>query len=110
MEPYFIYTQWNQNYITINDWSKVNYSPLAFGNSFIEPGRCFIKLGCKKRTSFEMKENHWLEYIGKIEEWLICESKPNLESSEIKYYHAFIYVNSKTLLRMSKNGNGFADI
>jgi hypothetical protein len=112
MEPYWIATQWNQNYIIINDWSQVDKSPIEFGDYILNTGDKIIKIGTNKRSAHEMKVGFYLEYKGCIDGWLIfdCNYPVPDEPGDVHFYFSFIRVDRYTLLKQTNSGQGFADI
>jgi len=76
---------------------------VRLGKQLLIPGARIVKIGSKARTSFEMKDGFYLEYVGLIERTLLFISKPTGANGD-PWYYAFHYVDPETLIIGSEHG------
>lgn len=85
---------------------EIDQSPTKLGGLYINPGDCVSKLGEKCRSSFEMKDGYYLEYVGKIDDTLLFRTY-GYEGRNA--FYAFYYTDENTLLIQSSK-NAFWDV
>lgn len=85
---------------------KINKSSIKLGGTYMKPGDCVCRIGEKDRSSFEMKDGYYLEYVGQVDETLLFRTY-GTEGRDI--YYAFYYTDENTLLIQSSK-TGFWDV
>lgn len=92
------------------DYIKVIKNSVKLGNILLRPGMLVNRIG-EKSSTFEMKENYFLEYIGKsIEDQgtnLLFYPYPAKERiKKIDTYYCFTYIDRNNLL-VDDEGKGW---
>ncbi len=115
---YDIIVKHGANYLIANpDNYKPNKETLYFGETKITPGTKISKIGIKRRTSFSIKEDSFLQYEGTlkirdVKHVIFSSSWPDDENSVIfRYAFAIANTNKPTFMYLTtKSMMGGADI
>ncbi|WP_410512071.1 hypothetical protein PaeBR_18805 [Paenibacillus sp. BR2-3] len=92
METFF---QYKAMWAELEPSDVIDEVSVRLGAEMVKPGDRISRIGKKKRSLFEMKEGHYLRYVGRIGRTLLFKT-PELDPTNL--YYAFEYVTSDTLL------------
>lgn len=99
------FSQFGAMYAEIEEGDRIEPVPVELGDGILSPGEYIRKLGHKARTSFEMKEGHYLRYLGMGREGqsaILLFAVDRYEAG--RYCYAFNYVDRNTLVIGGRSG------
>jgi hypothetical protein len=99
--------KWGAMYGHLEDGEEIAPDPLQLGDHLVKPGDLIFRIGSKKRTMFSMQDGFYLQYVGRVDRYILFNSVPTGCCGD-PWHYVFMYVNPRTLL--SGTGPGFRDI
>ena len=95
--------KWGAMYGMLEEGEKIRTEAVQLGEQLIVPGDKISKIGRKARSTFEMQDGFWLEYVGRVDRTLLFVSRPTGANGD-PWYYAFHYVDPETLIIGSEHG------
>lgn len=95
--------KWGAMYGMLEEGKSIRPEAVQLGEQLIVPRDRITKIGSKARTSFEMQDGFWLEYVGRVDRTLLFVSRPTGANGD-PWYYAFHYVDPETLIIGSAHG------
>jgi|GEM_PF-2053610 len=89
--------KWGAMYGILEDGDDLRPEAVQLSDSLIIPGDRITRIGGKNRSSFQMMDGFWLEYVGRMDNALLFKSGPAGTDGK-PWYYAFYYVDPEILI------------